>query len=198
MRRCFSPSTSSLVLRVAAATWGFAVAVALLPHWIRPARPGQPPGFATSINLDANAPVYFIAALILLPIVASFLLRPILRRFDDAQPWAQIAAAMWMFAALWLALIDQNVTWTIVPTALALVACFALRRFDAQFTRRDVILLPTTLTVFLALIDVAPFLSIEKQFLVAAMLVCASRAAVSAAVSAASRRRPAQIGRAHV
>src|SRR5439155_16164008 len=97
----------------------------------------------------------------------------------DARPWAQIGAAASMFAALWLVLIDQNVTWTIAPTAIGVAACFALRRFDARFTRRDVILIPTTLTVFLALIDVADFLSIEKQFLVAAFVVVAVRIAVA-------------------
>ena len=50
MRRWFSPHTSSLLLRVASAAWGFAVAIALLPHWTRPAQPGQLPGFATSIS----------------------------------------------------------------------------------------------------------------------------------------------------
>ena len=49
MRRWFSPHTSSLLLRVASAAWGFAVAIALLPHWTRPAQPGQLPGFATSV-----------------------------------------------------------------------------------------------------------------------------------------------------
>ena len=94
MRRWFSPHTSSLLLRVASAAWGFAVAIALLPHWTRPAQPGQLPGFATSIGLDANAPMHFIAGLMVLPIAFAFALRPVLRRFDDAQPWAQIGAAL--------------------------------------------------------------------------------------------------------
>jgi hypothetical protein len=169
---------ASVLLRVASATWGFAVAIALLPHWSRPAQPGQLPGFATAAGLDANAPMHFIAGLIVLAIVFAFALRPLLRRFSGGQPWAVIGAATSMFAALWLVLIDQNVTWTIVPTAIGVAACFALRRFDARFTRRDVILIPTTLTVFLALIDVAGFLSIEKQFLAAAMLVVAVRLVV--------------------
>jgi hypothetical protein len=170
MRRWFSPGTSSLLLRVASAAWGFAVAIALLPRWTRPAQPGQLPGFATSIGLDANAPMHFIAGLMVLPIAFAFL-----SRFYRGAALLPIAS---MFAALWLVLIDQNVTWTLAVPAVGLIAGYFLRDYDARFTRHDVILIPTTLTVFLALIDVADFLSIEKQFLVAAMLVVAVRLVV--------------------
>ncbi|HYU25900.1 MAG TPA: hypothetical protein VEO74_11895, partial [Thermoanaerobaculia bacterium] len=170
MRRWFSPHTSSLLLRAASAAWGLAFAIALLPLWTRPARPGQLPGFATSIGLDANAPMHFIAGLMVLPIVFAFL-----SRFYRGAALLPIAS---MFAAFWLVLVDQNVAWTLAVPAIGLIAGYFLRDYDARFTRRDVILIPTTLTVFLALIDVADFLSIEKQFLVAAMLVVAVRLAV--------------------
>lgn len=160
MRRWFSPDTNSALLRVAAAAWGFAVGIALLPHWTRPAQPGQLPGFATSIGLDANAPMHFIAGLIVLPIVFAYL-----SRFFRAG-LLPIAS---MFAALWLVLVDQNLWWTL---AVPVVGQFLP---DPHFTRRDVILIPTTLTVFLALIDVADFLSIDKQFLVAIALVLVVR-----------------------
>ena len=156
------------VLHIASAAWGLAVAIALLPHWTRPAQPGQLPGFATSIGLDANAPMHFIAGLMVLPIVFAFL-----SRFFRGQPLLPILS---MFAALWLAFIDQNLAWTLAVPVVGIVASFFVR--DPNFTRRDVILIPTTLTVFLALIDVADFLSIEKQFLVAAMLVVAVRLVV--------------------
>src|ERR1044071_1475376 len=154
----------ALLPRVAAAAWGFAVAIALLPHWTRPARPGQLPGFATSIGLDANAPMHFIAGLIALPIVFAFLSRYVR---------ASLLSVVSMFAALWLVLIDQNLIWTLAVPIVGIVAGYFIP--DPRFTRRDAILIPTTLTVFLALIDVADFLSIDKQFLVAAALVLAVR-----------------------
>jgi hypothetical protein len=150
----------ALLLRVASAAWGLAVAIALLPHWTRPAQPGQLPGFATSAGLDANAPMHFIAGLILLPIVFAFLSR-FLR--------ASLLPIASMFAALWLVLVDQNLAWTLVVPVAGIIAGYFVR--DPEFTRHDVILIPTTLTVFLALIDVADFLSVDKQFLVAAVLV---------------------------
>jgi hypothetical protein len=150
----------AFLLRVASAAWGLAVAIALLPHWTRPAQPGQLPGFATAAGLDANAPMHFIAGLIVLPIVFAFLSR-FLR--------ASLLPIASMFAALWLVLVDQNLAWTLAVPIAGIVAGYFVR--DPEFTRHDVILIPTTLTVFLALIDVADFLSVDKQFLVAAALV---------------------------
>ena len=164
MQRWSSPHTSSLLLRVAAAAWGFAVAIALLPHWTRPAQPGQLPGWATAAGLDANAPMHFLAGLMLLPVVFGFLARYL-------RPGLLPIASM--FAALWLVLVDQNLAWTLAVPVVGIVAGFFVR--DPELTRRDVILVPATLTVFLALIDVADFLSVEKQFLVAAALVLTVR-----------------------
>ncbi len=159
MQRWFSPSTNNALLRVAAAAWGFAVAIALLPHWTRPAQPGQLPGFATSIGLDAKAPMHFIAGLMILPVVFAFLSRFLRPR---------LLLIVSMFAALWLALIDQSVLWTL---AVPIVGLFLP---DPKFTRHDVILIPTTLTVFLALIDLTP-LPVDKNFLVAVLLVLVVR-----------------------
>jgi len=162
--------------RVAAAAWGFAVAIALLPTWSGPAVPGQLPGIATVLNLDARAPARFIAGLVLLPIVFAMLwsavAKPALSR------WAAIAAGAAMMSSLWLSLFEQDLFWVTVPTALALVVIFALRNLDAQFTRRDLILLPTIFSVFLALIDLRPAQTTAEQFLLAVALVFAVRLAI--------------------
>jgi hypothetical protein len=168
-----------LTLGVTSSLWGFAVAIALLPVWSRPAPAGQLPGIATMLNLDAHAPMRFIAGLVLLPIVFAFALRPLIRRFETAQRWAAIGAGAAMAASFWLVLFEQDVWWTIVPFALAIAACFALRKVDAQFTRRDWILLPTTFTVFLALIDLRPQQTTAEQFVIALLLVFAVRLAVA-------------------
>jgi hypothetical protein len=166
MQRWSSPSTNNALLRVAAAAWGLAVAIALLPHWTRPAQPGQLPGWATAAGLDANAPMHFLAGLMLLPVVFGFLARFVRVR-------GAILPIASMFAALWLVLVDQNLAWALAVPVVGIVVGFFAR--DPEFTRHDVILIPTTLTVFLALIDVADFLSVEKQFLVAAALVLTVR-----------------------
>ncbi|HKS24835.1 MAG TPA: hypothetical protein VJZ76_18715 [Thermoanaerobaculia bacterium] len=148
-----------MLLRVAAAAWGFAVAIALLPHWTRPAQAGQLPGFATAHGLDANAPMHFIAGLMLLPVLFAFLSRFLPPR---------LLFIISMFAALWLALVDQDLVWTL---AVPIVGFFLP---EPKFTRRDVILIPTAMTVFLALVDLTPF-SVEKNLLLAVLLVVVVR-----------------------
>ena len=68
---------------LAAAIWGFAIAISLLPFWLGPPPPGQLPGFATSMGLDARAPMRFVLGLILIPLLWTFALRPLL---DDPRP----------------------------------------------------------------------------------------------------------------
>ncbi|MBV8547310.1 MAG: hypothetical protein JO088_21410, partial [Acidobacteria bacterium] len=82
-----------LILRISAAIWGFAIAISLLPFWLGPPPPGQLPGFASSIGLDARAPMRFVLSLILVPLLWTFALRPILNILgrDDTRAWARNA-----------------------------------------------------------------------------------------------------------
>jgi hypothetical protein len=158
--------------------WGVAAGIALLPLWTRPAPPGQLPGLATALNLDASGPMRFVAGLMVLPVIFPLVLQPVIRRLAAGQAWAVRGAAGAMVAALWLSLIDQNVVWVVIPTAIALLVCTLLRNAEAQFMRRDFILIPTAVTVFIALMDVASALDFAEQVLVAAMLTLAVRLAM--------------------
>jgi hypothetical protein len=167
------------LLTCCAAVWGLAVAIALLPHWTRPAPPGQLPGFAKSSGFDAHAPFYFIAGVIVLPIVAAFLMRPLIARLcaPETRDWARNAAAIAMLVPIWMVIIEHDLLWTTVPTAVAVLVCVALRTLAARFTLRDVILLPTTAGVFLAIVDVTE-LGVDKQFALAVAIVIAVRLAI--------------------
>ena len=89
------------LLSFCAASWGLAIAAALLPHWTGPIAPGQLPGFATSSGFDARAPFYFIAGVILLPVIAAF------RVFIKNGQWVKPLPELWekygpkTVAALW-------------------------------------------------------------------------------------------------
>ena len=50
----------------------------------------------------------------------------------------------------------RRVDTRVVPTAIVIAACIALRHLRANFSRQDAILLPTVATVLFALIDLAP------------------------------------------
>ena len=167
-------------LRVCAAIYGLGVAISMTPLWVRPAPSGQPPGFMTSLGYDASASLYFVASVIVIPFIASLMWGPLLDRLasDETQRWARNAAAIALLSALWTALQTKNVYWTALAPAVAVLAAFAARRIHADFTRRDLTLLPTIATVFLALLDIAsmPF---DQIFMIAVFLVMAVRVAIA-------------------
>ena len=57
-----STARRELLVRFCAALWGLAIAMALLPFWERPAPPTQPPGYMTSLGIDAHASFRFTLA----------------------------------------------------------------------------------------------------------------------------------------
>ena len=171
-------SHSRTALAAAFSLWGLAIAISLAPWWTRPAQPGQLPGWATSTNLDAHAPMRFILGLIVLPILLPLLLRPVLRRLEDARPWARNGAGWACVVALWSAAISRDPLWTMVPCALVVAACTFFRSFDARFTRHDVILIPAFATTWFGVIDVAPNLPVHHAVIAAALLVFAVRLAI--------------------
>jgi len=142
-------------LSLCAATYGLAIAITLLPVFLRRAPPGQLPGFMTTIGYDAHASFRFLAAVILLPIVAALALRPVIERLGlpATRIWAANAAAAALLFALWYALVTPDVWWTVLPPLAVVAVCTALRRVELRFRRQDVILIPTVLMMFMALAD---------------------------------------------
>jgi hypothetical protein len=165
-----------LLLRLAAAVWGFAIAISLLPFWLGPPYPGQLPGFAKTIGLDARAPMRFVLGLMLIPLLWTLALRPLLSLLarDDTRAWARNAFASAAVAILWFVIIDRNLAWVLIAPGLVLAASVAMRKIDARFSRRDLILLPVLATVYLALLDLVPR-SVEQLFVLALLIVFAVR-----------------------
>lgn len=167
------------LLSFCAALWGLAIAIALLPHWTGPMPPGQLPGFATSSGFDARAPFYFIAGVITLPVIVALLMRTLIDRLavSETRPWARNTAAISMLVPIWLVIIDRDLFYTTIPTAITVATCVVLRTLSARFTRRDFILLPTTAAVFLAILDLSD-LNFAKQFVLALAIVMTVRLAI--------------------
>ncbi|MEA2329663.1 MAG: hypothetical protein QOE68_4622 [Thermoanaerobaculia bacterium] len=168
-----------LFLRIGAAIWGFAIAISLLPFWLGPPPPGQLPGFATSMGLDARAPMRFVLSLILIPLLWTFALRPILTILgrDDTRAWARKAFTSAAIGILWFVIIDHNLWWVLIAPAVVLATALAMRNVDAHFTRHDLILLPVLATVYLALLDLLPR-SVEQVLLLSALAVYLVRIAI--------------------
>lgn len=165
------------LLRVAAAVYGLSLAIALLPSMMRPAPAGQLPGAATAAGFDARASFWFIAAVIVLPMVSAFILAWPIRRLAEpvARVWAFWTAVASLFASLWIALIEQNLFWTAIPPLTVFLVAAAISRHRASFSRRDAILLPATFAVFLALFDLLPRLVFYQHAILATILILGVR-----------------------
>lgn len=153
-----SASFRELLLRLCAAIWGFAIAVSLLPVWLRPAPPGQPPGYMTTLGLDARASFRFVIGLIVLPLLVTFVTRratALLAR-DDTRAWARNLFGGACVVALWYEINERSLLIAVVTPLIALIASLLLRQFDARFRRGDLILIPTFATIWLALVDLMP------------------------------------------
>lgn len=167
-----------ILLSAAFAIWGLAIAISLAAIWTRPAPPGQLPGLATKLGFDAHGPFRWMAGMIVLPILLPLLLRPVTRRLVDAEPWSFRTTLIAPLVALWFVAISRDWIWATLPFALVISVCVLLRARSLVFTRFDVVLVPTLLASFLGLLDTTS-LSIERSFLVAALLVFALRVAVA-------------------
>ena len=154
-----------------AAVFGFAVGVALLPAWLRPARPGQLPSFMTAAGLDARAGYHFFFGIVVLTLLAPFAARPLIRWVAAGEVWALNAAAFALASSLWIALAQETLAWTIVPPLAAVLLCERLRFRRMRFSRRDAVLVPMALSVFMAVTDIAPAAAFGRRVVAGAALV---------------------------
>lgn len=168
------------MLRAAASLWGVAIAIALFPIVVRPAPSGQLPGLNALQNIDEHSPFRFVALLVILPLIAPWILRPVIALLErgNTQRWARNSAILSMLVPLWFVSIEPKIGWATIPTAFALIVILLLRHNDVAFSRHDAILIPTFATVFLALIDLTR-IGMYEQFVLALAIVFATRVAVA-------------------
>src|SRR3954465_8121192 len=110
----------------------------------------------TNEKLNANAPFRFYFTLVILPIVATLLFRPIIERRTrpDTRAWARNGVAWALLAAPWyVSVARQDILWTALPAAIAVAVFTLLRHVDIGFSRRDAILLPTFAAVLIGIVD---------------------------------------------
>jgi hypothetical protein len=168
-----------LLLSIAFALWGLAIAISLIAIWDRPATPDQLPGTARSQGFDAHGPFRWVAGLMLLPILMPLVFRPVIRAFGTSKTWAFHTVLIAPLVTLWLTTVHRNVFWTIVPCAIVILVCTLLRNRDLQFTRRDIVLIATFLPTLLAITDIKPGLSVDGAIYVSALLILGIRIAIT-------------------
>jgi hypothetical protein len=167
-----------LLLSIAFALWGLAIAISLIAFWDRPATPDQLPGTARSQGFDAHGPFRWMAGLMLLPILMPLVFRPVIRALD-AKTWAYNTVLIAPLVTLWLTTVHRSVFWTVVPCAIVIAVATLLRKRDLQFTRRDIVLIATFLPTLLAITDIRPGLPVDGAIYVSALLILGIRIAIT-------------------
>lgn len=168
-----------LLLSAAFAVWGLTIAVALLVVWRRPAPPDQMMGLAKTLGFDAHGPMRWVLGLMFLPVIVPVILRPVARWLAHGEAWARNVAMLAPLVTLWLVTAQMSVARAIVPCAIAILLATLSRHRELHFTRTDVVLVPVFLTTLLALIDIAPKLTVFDCVPIAALIVFAVRFAVT-------------------
>ena len=171
-------------LTAAAVLWGIGAGVSIATLWIVEPHPGQLPGAMLSLGFDSRAPVRVLFSLIAGTFGGAWVFQPLIRRIvhdSSSRSWAIIATGSALASGLWLALADpyDPILVLFVPPAAA-AACLLARRFDADFTPRDIILIPTGLTILAAVAAILPQLPFAIATAIAAALTLTVRLAVAA------------------
>jgi len=168
-----------LLLSIAFAVWGLALAIALITIFERPAPAGQPAGVATALNFDAHGPFRWIAALMLLPIAMPLALRGIARRLAAGRAWSTYAVCIAPLVSLWLVTVSRDPWWCLGSVAFVIAISTALRNRDLAWSRGDAVLVLVFLTTVLGLIDAVPSLRHDRVMYTAALLVFTLRIAIT-------------------
>jgi hypothetical protein len=173
-------------VRASSAAWGFALAVVLGSRLQRPAPPGQIPGAMTALGLDAAGPFLQLAALILVPMVCALAGGLVARRLAAAPRWVRLTfcialaaaplalvygshgdalpevlllGAVAAAAALGGRPVPGRPAGRTAEPALDVRAALAARQRDLRpggFSRWDLLLIPTSLVCYFAILDLAP------------------------------------------
>jgi hypothetical protein len=172
--------TTEILLTLAGAAWGLGAGITIATLWVAEPHAGQLPGAMLAHGLDARGPLRAILSVIIAPLIAAFLIRPLAARASTARPWVVRAMAVALASGLWLALVDpfESIAILFVPPMAAGVL-FLARGIEGHFTRRDIILIPCTITLYMTLAAIVPAMPLPLAILVAAAIVLALRVLVA-------------------
>ena len=144
-----------LAIRIAGAVFGFAIVLGLQQIFERPAPPQQLPGYMAWVHQDAHGPFRFIAALVVVPILCAWGARAVGRalRGAEVQRWSVNLVLFGTLTSLWIATLVSDWRWVALPTGIAVIVALLFRRIRADFSRRDLILVPSLIPVYFATLD---------------------------------------------
>jgi hypothetical protein len=142
---------SEITLLAAAAAWGLATSISLWRLFAHPAPPGQVGGFMSAHNLDARGPQQHIFFVVALTIAAVFVARMFAARFVLLRPSTQRLTSITLATSLAIVTVDPSpLIVSVIPAVMAAI-WIALRDRDWRFAFSDVVLIPSSIVVAIAL-----------------------------------------------
>lgn len=148
--------TKVALIHLAAAIWGFALALSFAATLMAPAPPDQLPGRMSALGIHAATPYRITILAILLPLVLSALSGPIASRFANGRTWAAVSVLGAACLSMWAAFLHTSPGSILVSTALLVVTVFLVRHRPILTGTSDLLLVPASLSLFFALWEVAP------------------------------------------
>src|SRR5438552_16556433 len=125
-----SPGRSHLLLWVAYAAFGLALAMAIAPISVAPAPADQLPGFMSAIGLDASGPMRTVVLAILLPFLVALAAPSLIDRLTTR--WSQALAGWGAVASLALAIAGASLGIVVLTTGATAGMAIAWRQADPR------------------------------------------------------------------
>jgi hypothetical protein len=144
-----------IAIRIAGAVFGFAIVLSLQPLFELAATADQLPGYMAWSHHDAGGPFRFIAALMVVTILSAWCAGAAAPLFLARAPrrWSVVLLISGTLTSLWIATFLSDWKCVALPAVMALAVSLLFGRIDAGFSRRDLILLPTLIPIYLASLD---------------------------------------------
>lgn len=139
-------SRSEITLLAAAAAWGLATSISLWRLFAHPAPEGQVGGFMSAHNLDAGGPQQHIFFVVALTIAAAFVARMFAERFVPLR-----LSSITLATSLAIVTVDPSPLIVSVIPAVMTGIWIALRNREWRFAFSDVVLIPSSIVVAIAL-----------------------------------------------
>jgi hypothetical protein len=157
------------VIRLSTAIFGGACALALAPALQRSGGAGALPGAMQAANLDPHGPLFQLIA-VLVALYLGAIVGGRVAPFLQTVRWARTTYCIILVSSL-LPLMTFGGLRHVVVHGIVAAVVVAARRFDPRFTRDDVVLLPVTLAVYFAFLDLDFGHTVWATFERAAILV---------------------------
>src|SRR5687767_10908459 len=157
------------LLRASIALYGLAIAVSFLPRMQRAAAPGELASPMSAAGLQSSTAIWQFALIVILPFVFAMAGERLVR-VAAVKLWVAISFSIALASAV-LTLMHYGNLRHLVLHGVSAGLILAARRLEPRFTRADLVLIPTFLSTYFALLDIGFGKTPAATFIRSAMIV---------------------------